>query len=289
MRFYVLDQSVMRKPLLAEIVRSESEVAFVVPDTAFVEMVKSERWEDTMRRSFAALASVPEKTFVSLSVPEVMRVERATQRRLDHTALFPTEFTDLIQQLIPALGPCSASSALDSIRARVIAIRTRLLSEEADAVREKAWIERLVPLVASACGPSIVKDLRNCRMGRSARLGLIRLKAPELFTGTFNGDAHQADIFRLSKPLLLRHVYLRLRHAIRWLKYGGLHGTKPTTLLNHRLDQEYVLIASYCDALLTHDVEARETYEDLIMLLDDTREEELVREFRGYLADVPSI
>jgi hypothetical protein len=270
--FYVLDQNVMRSAALAERVRTECDAAFVVPDTAFVEMVKSDRWEHTMRGSLAALVSVPDKTFVSLSTSEVMRVERAALQSINRAALFPAEFTALIRELIPALTADCASSAMDSIR-----------NKEVDPIREKEGIERLVALLEAACGPAMTKDLRSGRMGRKAQLGLIQLKAPEIFAQAINLDGGQADPFRRSKPLLLRHIYLQLRHAMQWVKSGGLKNAKPNKVLNHRLDQEYVLIASYCDAFLTDDRNALEADEDLRMLIDDARQEELEQAIADYL------
>jgi hypothetical protein len=281
--FYVLDQNVMRSAALAERVRTECDAAFVVPDTAFVEMVKSDRWEHTMRGSLAALVSVPDKTFVSLSTSEVMRVERAALQSINRAALFPAEFTALIRELIPALTADCASSAMDSIRTHINGFRADLLIKEVDPIREKEGIERLVALLEAACGPAMTKDLRSGRMGPKAQLGLIQLKAPEIFAQAINLDGGQADPFRRSKPLLLRHIYLQLRHAMQWVKSGGLKNAKPNKVLNHRLDQEYVLIASYCDAFLTDDRNALEADEDLRMLIDDARQEELEQAIADYL------
>jgi hypothetical protein len=132
MVFYVLDQNVMRSVALLDRVRTERDAAFVVPDTAFVEMVKSDRWEDTMRRSLAALVSASERTFVSLSVSEVMRVERSAQKSIDRAALFPAEFTALIRELLPVLMTGRTSSTMDRIRARINEFRAELLVKEAD-------------------------------------------------------------------------------------------------------------------------------------------------------------
>jgi hypothetical protein len=273
--FYVLDQNVMRRPVLADLVRSQQDASFILPDTALVEMVKSGRWEDTMRKSFAALASAVSRTFVSLSVSEAMRLEKATMRPVDRASLLRVEFTELVRELIPALTGMGGSPALDSIRARVDALRPGLLAEELDSVAEKSHVEHLVELLEKACGREMSKELRSGRMGRNARLGLIQLKGDEMLIRDFDIDPDEAAVFRRSKPLLLRNVYLKLCHAMWWAQHGGLGTAKPTTVLNHRLDQEYVLIGSFFDATLTEDKQATEADADLRLLLDDARREEL--------------
>jgi hypothetical protein len=273
--FYVLDQNVMRSPVLANLVRSRPDASFIVPDTAFVEMVKSERWEDTMRGSFAALTTAVNRTFASLSVSEATRRELATLRPVDQTVLLPDEFTDLIRELISALARVDGSPALDSIRRRIDALRSELLAEEVDFVAEKKKVEHLVSLLRKACRPEMEKDLRSGRMGRNARLGLMQLKGDEMLIRNFGIDPDKAEAFRRSKPLLLRNVYLRLWYAMWWARQGGLTTAKPTKVLNQRLDEGYVLIGSFYDETLTEDNQAKEADADLRLLLDDARREEL--------------
>jgi hypothetical protein len=253
MVLYVLDQNVMRSEALAALVRTEFDAAFVVPDTAFVEMVKSDHWEDTMRGSLAALVSVPDRTFVSIAVSEAIRIEREELKSIDRGNLFPSEFTDFIHEMLSALAAERSSSAMGGIRTKITRFRADLLVKEVDPVYEKKVIERFAALLELACGPTMAKDMRNGRMEREAQLGLLQLKAPEIFAKALNVDGDQAESFRRSKPLLLRYIYLQLRHAMHWVKSGGLKTAKAKKVLNNRLDQEYVLIASFCDAILTED------------------------------------
>jgi hypothetical protein len=103
------DQNVMRKPRLADLVESKPAACFVVPDTAFAEMIKSEHWEDTVRRSFAALRTAVDRTFVSLAISEAIRLERENCRAVDRTALLSEEFTAFLRDLIRALSCMRAS------------------------------------------------------------------------------------------------------------------------------------------------------------------------------------
>jgi hypothetical protein len=140
MRYYVLDQNVMRKPILNELVQSGQAVSFIVPDTALVEMVKNECWEDTMRGSFAALAPVMDRTFVSLSVGEAIRTERADLKPVDRASLLPQEFATCVRQLIRGLTSMDGSNGLDDIRTRIRAFRLELLAKEVGGGIEKTRI-----------------------------------------------------------------------------------------------------------------------------------------------------
>jgi hypothetical protein len=289
MLYCVLDQSVMRKPILNELVQSGQTVSFIVPDTALVEMVKSERWEDTMRGSFATLASAVDRTFVSLSVGEAIRIELANLKPADQASLLPQESAVCIRQLIRAFTSVDASNELDDIRARVREFRSELLAKEANAVAEKNSVEQLVALLESACGHRMAKDMRGDRMSHEAQLGLIHQQANVMLSRDFGIEPEKASAFGRSKPLVLRYTYLRLRHAMWWARRRGLEVAKPSTVLNHRLDQEYVLIGSFFDSMLTLDADAKEAYEDLRQLLDENEVEKLKGELHRYLQGINPI
>ena len=53
--FFVLDQNVMQRPALLDFLRQNPQANLVLPDTALVEMSKSEQWEHTFRRNLAPL------------------------------------------------------------------------------------------------------------------------------------------------------------------------------------------------------------------------------------------
>ncbi len=239
MIYYVLDQTVMRKPILHELIQSGQAASFVVPDTAFVEMAKSERWEDTMRGSFAALASAADRTFVSLSVGEAIRTELASLKPVDRASLLPQEFATCVRKLIRALTSMDGSNDLDDIRTRVGEFRSVLLAKEADAVAEKKSVEQLVVGLEAACGQRMAKDMRGGRMSRKAQLGLIQEHANAMLEHDFGIEPGKAPAFGRSKPLVLRYAYLRLRHAMWWAQRRELEAAKPPKVLNHRLDQEY--------------------------------------------------
>jgi hypothetical protein len=86
-----------------------------------------------------------------------------------------------------------------------------------------------------------------------------------------------------SDSLILRFYYLRVRSALRWIACGGLATAKPQTVLNERLDQEYILIGSYFDRTLTRDRDAEDTDRDLRGLLDSGQAGILAKAYAQYI------
>ena len=223
MIYYVLDQTVMRKPILHELIQSGQAASFVVPDTAFVEMAKSERWEDTMRGSFAALASAADRTFVSLSVGEAIRTELASLKPVDRASLLPQEFATCVRKLIRALTSMDGSNDLDDIeRASGSSYWRRWPRRQMLLPRRKAlivslwvWRQRADRGWRKTCAAVVRKNGK-------AQLGLIQEHANAMLEHDFGIEPGKAPAFGRSKPLVLRYAYLRLRHAMWWAQRRGL-------------------------------------------------------------------
>jgi hypothetical protein len=147
----------------------------------------------------------------------------------------------------------------------------------------KASLEQLVGILTSACGPKMVSDLRSQRMGRGAQLGLILAQAPKLFISNEPFRIGEAQMMVHSGSLLIRFYYLRLRHALWWLARGGLATAKPSTVLNHRFDQEYILIGSFFDETFTRDNDASEADMDLRALLDASQAGGFLQAYAEYM------
>ena len=132
MQYLVVDQNVMRKQVLETLVRNDLLTSFIITDTAFVEFVKNPRWEHTMRGSLAILAQAPERTFVSLSIPEALRKEKETFEPIERTALLPEDFAQQVRTIMAALTSPSPNTSLNAIRQKIDAWREDLLKSEAD-------------------------------------------------------------------------------------------------------------------------------------------------------------
>jgi hypothetical protein len=53
---------------LSQLIASAPDTVFIIPDIAFIEMCKGDKWNDTMRGSLATLAQIPDSVRLSISV-----------------------------------------------------------------------------------------------------------------------------------------------------------------------------------------------------------------------------
>lgn len=241
-----------------------------------------------MRGSLAALTSVVDRTFVSRSVYEAIRIEKETLKPMDRVSLLPNDLTEQVRRVIRALADDHLDS-MAAIRTRINEFRVDLLKREADAIDEK---RRLIPLVETmnrALGPHMSRDLRAGRLGSRVRLGLIQDQGEGIFARDLGIASENVLQFRSAKPLLLRQVFLMFRNAMNWAQHGGIESATEARILNDRLDSEYVLVASFFDTLLTRDGGAAEADEDLRSLLDDGRRAEFKEALRDYEAGIPAV
>ena len=156
---YVVDENMMRHPDLAVLVRDESGPDFVLPDTAFVEMCKGARWEETMRCSLALLGSVPRRVHVAMSYGHAMRRELETWRPTQGEDLLPGDQTRLVRRIMAALA--SGGTAFDELRVEIGGMRRRLLDEQADAVAEKVVVKGLIDAFVGDAGGTRVAAVRR--------------------------------------------------------------------------------------------------------------------------------
>jgi hypothetical protein len=243
------------------------------------EMLKSAEWKTTMRRSLAALVPALSRIYCSLSVGEAIRIERTSRRPVTRNMLLMNGGTRDLRAIVRALSGASGKSDVTS---RIEALRPSLVHEGLDAAREKQTLQRIVNALMRDCGDRVVADLRNGRMDHAAQLGVILNQAPRLLKKFEPLSPFEARVLIASQSLLFRYYCLRLHHALWWVGRGGLQMANPQIVLNHRLDQEYVLIASFFDATLSRDCTMRELDVDLRALLNLSRAREFQRAYSRY-------
>jgi hypothetical protein len=264
MAVYVVDQSAMRRPLLAERIQSERAAEFVIPDIVFVEVMKSSNWEATLRSSFVAFAPAVDRTFVSLGVSEIIRRETAGER-IGRDVLLPDAFRDFIRMLIRPLNV--PSGVTPHLRSRIEAIRPAVLAEAA-AEKEKKRLVGLVTAMKAEADPQTVRAIKDNRMSAEARLRFIKASGDQIYLDHVASTAgHIAREALKAKPMALRRTYLLFRLTLRWLVHAGLDNADPAVILNHWADQDYALLGSYFDGVLTNDRQLSEAASELRLLL----------------------
>lgn len=253
-RFFVVDQNVLRRPTptLDRLLHFPS-AHFVFTDTALVELVKPDKWEENVQKGFAKFLHVPERCHMSISVQEAMESE------LDRGApannmLLRREFTSLLRELIAGSGTGKHSQDLKD---RIEAVRTVLKQHDLNAEAAKEEVVKYVSFLKDALSAADLAVCKKESIARGARAVIANRAGRGMYyaymRSFFDGTYAQAAQLRRQRCLTWRWLTLRIHHALQWLGDGGIETAKPANVLNDYLDQDYVVLASFFSGLITHE------------------------------------
>lgn len=240
MKYIVLDQGAMRHEMLQARMADDPEAVFVVPDVAFSEMAIKRDVLYTLRRSLSCLRAAVDRTYVSVSIKEIVEYEKqngGTVIRLEQLLSGPG--TRIGRGLI--IGESSPDYAT---------IVERLTETEQDhkalfnPLKDRAEMQRHVAMFKKSFGAARLKFLRTPgAYTEDIKLGMIVLIMQSMTRDTvaFSGD--------VKKRMLL----VRLLLLIYWAEKDGLDNIKPEKILNDYIDMEFVVIASYLDEIMSAD------------------------------------
>ena len=261
----------MQSDELASLLVAEPDAKFVVPDIAFVEMSKHPNWEYTMGLALPPLASASGRIFMSLSVGEAMGTELEMLQPITTDQLLPEDYCKLLRGLVLEFHEERVGEARTKIAERFDKTRTELLEEEPNPDLAKAQTKGLVDIWREALKPEVLKELRRSGAGPDLFLAMAQVNAEIFFTRLLQQQgvaASAIDVFKKSKPCVLRYLYLITRHSLlSTLKGMGWEALAASKELNNRLDQEYALTASFFDGLLSLDKAANAAHADLMHML----------------------
>lgn len=277
---YVVDQNMMRSPRLHEIIRTEPDSAFVIPDVAFEEMSRLEKWEDTMRGSFLAFAPILDRTYCSAPCGELINFEAQNRSPVPRERLLPAEITDIGRSFIEAV--VTGSERLGEFREMMLGTRQDMLSARPDGASLKEKLQQAVGLLQGLGDPDLDKDLRAGRIDALAQLGLIKVRADALVRQFLGFDLPDVGTPRMSDLFTARFTYVHLWYRQRWLRDRGLDTVDLKKVTNDEYDQDYALVASYFDGLLAQDAKCKACSEDLRRLTQERSEEEAMDALDAY-------
>ena len=69
------------------------------------------------------------------------------------------------------------------------------------------------------------------------------------------------------KCMTLRWAYMLAHHALQWIGDGGFESAPDNVILNDALDQDYVLLASFFNGIVSHEADVRNAVVDLRAIL----------------------
>lgn len=270
---YVLDQNYMRSQDLRERVESSADL-FVIPDAAFEEMVKAAEWKDTIRNSFEVLAQSMERVLFTASLGELLDHEIRTGKPVGPTQIVPPDLSAasglFVRQIL--LG----DSAPNDLMRRVNEFRERLLAERKDADTQKSQMLAMKARLEKANGPALTREMRNQRMGKDARLGLLKLRAEALARPHLGAVLLLDPGINLSRLATTRFYYATLWQIEDWSLAGGLESARPYLLANDAFDMEYAIFGSFFDGLLSKDRKASACAQDLRLLAAPEYDEKMM-------------
>lgn len=262
-KFLVLDQNVLQRkkgplpPLLAH-----KSVRFILIDTALVELVRPVKWRSTLQAGLRLLSAVPNRCHMSISVDEAIRWEMKNARPI-RRELLPTAFTDLLRMTIK--GSQEPQFPVD-LEATISIVRDELLQDELNSDAAKRELIRWVQFLRDNLPAGDQAVCRAAEVGRGARAVIAHRMGRSAFYAfaAKNGLTYsQAARLRRQNCLTWRWITLRIHHALQWLGDGGIEGANPNAVLRDLLDQDYVLLGTSFDGVLSSEVGVIAASEDM--------------------------
>lgn len=271
-RHLVVDQNLMRRPLLETLLFDDPELQVVIPDLAFLEMTKTEQWESTLANSLAIFARYRSRVHVCLSVNEALGYELHSLTPIGRRMLFP-EATTFARDLLTGLQTGRESEALKRIRENPDGHLQNLAVQHLDHLANKESVSELVSATARLITDDAKKRLRAKTLSESERIDLLfelgQRLLPEILGS--RGVTHaRALSFARKRPMTLRYVYLKAWRCVRWIAEGGLENRDPDKVTNDELDDQYILASTFFSGLLSWERSMNEAYRDLKRVLART-------------------
>lgn len=268
-KIYVLDQNAMRKPQLRNLIQAEPRVKFVIPDTALLEMSKSDQWEETFRRSFEILHPVVTRCLMSRSVQEARNLERKYGRSAEGH-LLDDAFTEMLRCVIFE-SQAGGGPTMDLFKSRMPEVREELRQNELSPQVNRQDVRDVIETMREELTSEETKLCKRPGLeGRVARLRLAQSFGDAFFVSRMKRDGVPDPVTRRlwkTKSVSRRWWYLIAHHALQWIGDGGVEVASDKVIVNDVLDQDYVLLGSFFDGVMSFENDVQNAWLDLLAML----------------------
>jgi hypothetical protein len=271
-RHLVVDQNLMRRPLLETLLFDDPELQIVIPDLAFLEMTKTDEWESTLANSLAILARYRSRVHVCLSLNEALRYELHSLSPVGRKMYFP-EATNFVRDLLMGVQTGRESEALMRIRENPDGHLQNLAAQHLNHLANKESVSELVSATSQLITDDTKKRLRAKTLSDSERIDLLFELGQGLLPQVLGsrGVPHAPAVsFARRRPMTIRYIYLKAWRCVRWIADGGLENRDPDKVTNDELDDQYILAATFFSGLLSWERTVNEAYRDLKRVLART-------------------
>jgi hypothetical protein len=277
MKTYVVDMNMLQSPELAQSIQGDASIEYVLPDIALVEMCKHPDCLLTMQLALEAFANHSDRVHVTLSVGEALSNEMGSLNVTCRSDILSNKFTEFGRQLITDLSSGNIKSDQE-IQKKFGEARGNLLSAELNAEDAKSRTKQYLTLLEKGLHRDVAKAIRSPSLRHERLVAFAYFAAGIFVKNMLQKDAGMSEIDAIcyieKNPLILRFQFLVVRHSLLSLRNGvDMSNMKPEKELNHQLDFDYVLNASYFDGLLSKDKRVNEAYQDLSTVISTPSEE----------------
>lgn len=259
----------MQRPLLPEFIVRNPRAGFVLPDTALVEMSKSDRWEYTFRRNLAPLHTIASRCFMSVSVQDARGLELAHGRSC-HSRLLPEDFTQLLRDIIQGSQAPGGNGALARIQVLMPSLRQEFFEHDLNASTAKEELVARVGEIRQRLPPEAIRACRDPQRGRLTRVVVARSLGDTIYQEYMKGAGAPlavAERIKAQQGMCLRWCYMLAHNALHWAADGGIEPAKEKVVLNDTLDQDYVLIGSFFSGVISLEDSVNKALVDLLAML----------------------
>ena len=200
------------------------------------------------------------RTRMACSISEALRIEIAQTRAITREEWFLPELQAQLERLFDATA--HGGEAYEREMDKVREVLPDLKAEQPTAVQAKARAEYVVGELRRHLDDDDLSALRACRMPADAKLGLVNLIARSAYT---------ADCMSKAQVMLpwpgsatARFFILKVWRGLWWAQKGGLDSANEHLLHNDGYDDEYVLVGSFVDGVLSAERRVKEANADLM-------------------------
>lgn len=263
---YCLDQGAFRSPALVHLINSDYDAVFVVPDSAIMEMCKSERWEYTARRSLKHLAAVPDRVLFALGHGECFRKEIESKRPATFRDLICPNQTLWFRELLTEVVRGDSDKCFDAMAARIKNVQADLKVTSLNHVQNFSDIRKLIDTIDANLRPEYKRRLRASQVPRQEYLTLVSAVLPQALSTWSRSAGYSPEQFQnllAAKSFIVRFMWLRVRACFDWIARGGIESVDPAKITNSDVDRQYLVVGSYCGTLLSCDNDVKHLDQDL--------------------------
>lgn len=269
-RYVVVDQNVLRRgTVLKDTIATQPHTHYVLPDLAFLEMTKSPEWESTLKNSLRVLAQFPRRVHVAHSVNETLYTELSTMLPISGHML-NHEATSFVRNLLSWVRTGKDGYSIERMRADPDNHRAALAKAHLDHTQNKTGLRELIDETKSFIPEDLQKRMRGAKVNPSERLQVVYEIGIGLLLQILaerGVAAGKARALTKRRPLLLRYFFVKAWYCVYWIEKCGFDSFPEKDVSNEKLDQQYVLTASFFHGVLSEEKQVNDAYQDLCLLL----------------------